>query len=82
MLDTRRGAGNRTRTGTLKPARDFKSLVSTIPPHRQMYLYSSTEKRVRQEKEAPGEKPGTAMEEWEETGRSFSITAFFAWFIA
>ena len=31
----RRGAGDRTRTGTQKPARDFKSLVSTIPPHRQ-----------------------------------------------
>ena len=30
------GAGNRTRTGTLKPARDFKSLVSTIPPHRHI----------------------------------------------
>ena len=30
------GAGNRTRTGTLLPARDFKSLVSTIPPHRRI----------------------------------------------
>ena len=28
------GAGDRTRTGTRLPARDFKSLVSTIPPHR------------------------------------------------
>ena len=27
-------AGDRTRTGTRLPARDFKSLVSTIPPHR------------------------------------------------
>ena len=29
------GAGDRTRTGTRLPARDFKSLVSTIPPHRR-----------------------------------------------
>ena len=30
------GAGDRTRTGTLLPTRDFKSLVSTIPPHRRI----------------------------------------------
>ena len=30
------GAGGPTRTGTRLPARDFKSLVSTIPPHRLM----------------------------------------------
>ena len=30
-------AGNRTRTGTMFPSRDFKSLVSTIPPHRRIY---------------------------------------------
>ena len=30
------GAGDRTRTGTPLPARDFKSLVSTIPPHRHV----------------------------------------------
>ncbi len=29
------GAGDRTRTGTLSPAGDFKSPVSTIPPHRR-----------------------------------------------
>ena len=33
---TQNGAGDRTRTGTLLPARDFKSLVSAIPPHRQV----------------------------------------------
>ena len=32
------GAGDRTRTGILLPARDFKSLVSTISPHRQVYI--------------------------------------------
>ena len=31
----RYGAGDRTRTGTLSPAGDFKSPVSTIPPHRR-----------------------------------------------
>ena len=36
------GAGDRTRTGTRLPARDFKSLVSTIPPHRQVYGHFST----------------------------------------
>ena len=30
------GAGGPTRTGTQLPARDFKSLVSTIPPRRQI----------------------------------------------
>ena len=31
------GAGDRARTGTLLPARDFKSLVSAIPPHRHIF---------------------------------------------
>ena len=30
------GAGDRTRTGTALRPRDFKSLVSTIPPHQQV----------------------------------------------
>ena len=42
------GAGDRTRTGTRLPARDFKSLVSTIPPHRRArILYHSREKVSR-----------------------------------
>ena len=43
------GAGDRTRTGTQKPARDFKSLVSTIPPHRLVHGHFSTYFRQRQE---------------------------------
>ena len=34
------GAGGRTRTDTLLPTRDFKSLVSTIPPHRRISFAS------------------------------------------
>ena len=30
------GAGDRTRTGTVLLPEDFKSAVSTIPPHRQL----------------------------------------------
>ena len=30
------GAGGRTRTGTTQASEDFKSAVSTIPPHRQV----------------------------------------------
>ena len=45
------GAGDRTRTGTLLPTRDFKSLVSTIPPHRRIntiiiYHLSGTKSRT------------------------------------
>ena len=42
------GAGDRTRTGTSKPTRDFKSLVSTIPPHRRVECYFTTDCRLRQ----------------------------------
>ena len=33
------GAGGRTRTGTTQASEDFKSAVSTIPPHRQIPHY-------------------------------------------
>lgn len=33
------GAGGRTRTGTTQASEDFKSAVSTIPPHRQIPDY-------------------------------------------
>ena len=36
------GAGDRTRTGTGLLPRDFKSLVSTIPPHRQVPIQCIT----------------------------------------
>ncbi len=41
------GAEGRTRTGTESPPRDFKSLVSTIPPLRQILSVDST---TREEK--------------------------------
>ena len=38
VMNTRYGAGGRTRTGTLSPAVDFESTTSTIPSHRQVCL--------------------------------------------
>ena len=38
-----RGVGDRTRTGTVSLLEDFKSSVSTIPPHRHSGLYFTTE---------------------------------------
>ena len=36
LRDIKIGAGDRTRTGTVSLPGDFKSPVSTIPPHRQL----------------------------------------------
>ena len=36
LRDIEFGAGDRTRTGTVSLPGDFKSPVSTIPPHRQL----------------------------------------------
>ena len=36
LRDINFGAGDRTRTGTVSLPGDFKSPVSTIPPHRQL----------------------------------------------
>ena len=38
-MNTRYGAGDRTRTGTLSPAEDFESSTSTIPSHRHLPGY-------------------------------------------
>ena len=35
----RYGAGGRTRTGTTQASEDFKSAVSTIPPHRLIFAF-------------------------------------------
>ena len=42
------GAGDGTRTRTVLPPRDFKSLVSTIPPHRPELFYFIINSDVRQ----------------------------------
>ena len=42
------GAGDRTRTGTVLRPRDFKSLVSTIPPHRRGEIILSRREMHRQ----------------------------------
>ena len=50
MIASLFGAGDRARTGTLLPARDFKSLVSAIPPHRPgLPDYSTTNSAHRQD---------------------------------
>ena len=43
------GAGGRTRTGTAVKPRDFKSLVSAIPPHPQHGNYTGLDARFQEE---------------------------------
>ena len=51
-MNTRYGAGDRTRTGTLSPAVDFESTTSTIPSHRQvcsnsiLHSFQNSKKKV------------------------------------
>ena len=52
---SRFGAGDRTRTGTLLSAGDFKSPVSTIPPHRRILARIRIPHRCRNVNPFPSE---------------------------